>query len=143
MRKLSLILVIVGLVSCTSSQQYDENVRGIISYELDDTLYKLTKDHLVCFTCETGKHPASVAELKNFKPEVEQCKSLFKNQEFDFIDQQINEFKITIKRWENRTSYVFTLEGLSFDESSKTKAPISQTLTVYDNEAACPHNKVL
>ncbi len=141
MRKLSLILGLVGLVSCASTQRYNENVRGIISNDLDDTLYKLTKDHLVCYTCETGRYPASVDELIGFKPVAEECKALFKNQEFDFIDQQINEFKITTKRWENRTSYVFTLEGLSFEESSKTKAPISQTMTVYDNEAACPHNK--
>ncbi|KEK26823.1 hypothetical protein [Shewanella xiamenensis] len=139
MHKFSFVLVLLGLVSCTSSQQYNENVRGIISYELDDTLYKLTKDHLVCYTCETGTSPNTVAELIAFKPAAEECKAIFKNQEFDFIDQQVNEFKITTKRWEDRISYVFTLEGLSFEESSKTKAPISQTMTVYDNEAECPH----
>jgi len=140
MRRFSFILVLLGLVSCTNSQQHNENVRGIISYELDDTLYKLTKDHLLCYTCETGTSPDSVAELIAFKPVAEECIAIFKKQDFDFIDQQVNEFKITTKRWENRTSYVFTLEGLSFKESSKTKAPISQTMTVYDNEAACPQN---
>ena len=141
LHKLSLILVLLGLVSCATSQQYNENVRGIISFELDDTLYKLTKDHIVCYVCETGIPPNSVADLIAFKPVVEECKYIFKNQEFDFIDQQVNEFKITTKRWENRTSYVFTLEGLNFEESSKTKAPISQTMNIYDNEAECPHNK--
>jgi hypothetical protein len=141
MRKVFLIASVFGLMSCTTSQQYDENVRGIISFALDDSLYKLTTEHLVCFTCETGLSPNSVAELIAFEPAVEKCKSIFRNQEFDFLDQRTNGYKITTKRWEDRTSFVFTSEGLSFDESGKSNAPSSLTMNVYDNEVDCPHNK--
>lgn len=142
MRIVSAIIVVAVMASCSASQrQYNENVKGIISYELNEQLYRLTRDHLICFKCETGSEPISVVDLRTFRPTLEACKAIFKDQDFDFTDQQVNSFKITTKRWEDRTSYVFTSEGLSFEESGKTTAPISQIMTVYDSDAACPNSE--
>lgn len=141
MRVLLLIIVVMALTSCTSSQQYNEKVERIITYSLDDSLYKLTKEHLICYRCETDSYPASVTDLIKFKSTTEECKGLFKGREFDFIDQQVNDFMITVKQWKSRTIYVFTMEGLNFEEVNETKASTRITMVVYDSELTCPHNK--
>lgn len=141
MPKILVLIVFFLILSSCASKEYNEKVRRIISYELDDSLNKLTKEHLICFKCEMGHHPNSVLELEMYKPQL--CKALFTGKPFDFIDPAISSYKITTKKWNDRTTFVFSSQGVEYKDFDSIKDETTMTMNIWFNEYKCTHNKLL
>lgn len=110
-------LLFLLLTSC--SQQYNERVSKSLTYLNDESLNKLTKEHLICFKCETGNYPNSVQALETYKPKT--CRHLFQGKPFDFLRPEWSTYKIItsqtkLKDGIDRVRYVFSRQGFEYEQ---------------------------
>lgn len=129
-----IFFVCVSFFAC-ASEDYKKNIQGIIEFELNEDLNKLSANHIKCFICETGECPQSVSQIIELEPESLECKNLFTKQ-FNFIDPAISSYKITTKDWDDRVTFVFTENGATYDELESVNTSMAMNIARSDLE--CP-----
>jgi hypothetical protein len=136
MHKNFLIFLAIVFVGCSTSPEYRENVKGIIEYELDDSLYKLTTQHLACYICETGTTPTSVSQLDSYQAKTPECKEIFIGKPFDFLDPNVATYNIEAREWKDRVV-------LDFKPSKGSQRGLVQSMSmpVLHSEMSCAYNK--
>ena len=136
MYKLVVFTLLIIIAGCTSSPEYRENVKGIIEYELDDSLNKLTTQHLVCFICETGFTPISVSQLNQYQPKTAECKNLYVGKPFDFLDPSVSKYAVEAREWKDRV--VLEFKPMKKEEQGLIQ---SMSMPVLHSELSCSYNK--
>ncbi|MCB1756203.1 MAG: hypothetical protein KDJ38_11805 [Gammaproteobacteria bacterium] len=135
-------LVMLVLLTGCASKEYNEHIQGIISYELDPELNRFSAEHVACYVCETGNIPTTVKEITTYEATTEECEPLFKNKEISFLHPRFREYLATVKKLEGRDVYVFTKEGLGYDEveSISGKEPWFSMALWYNKHKCLPNN---
>lgn len=130
-----IFFVCISFFAC-ASEDYKKNVQGIIEFELNEDLNKLSTNHIKCFICETDEYPQSVSQIIELEPESLECKNLFTKQ-FNFIDPAISSYKITTKEWDDRVTFVFTENGAIYDELKSVRNGTSMTMNIARSDLEC------
>jgi hypothetical protein len=145
MYKIAIIMLFVFLAGC-ASEQYNQRVKEIILHETQEGLYEITKDHVRCYICETGKSPAKVSELERFAPGIEYCKPIFKGKEFDSLLPKFTNYKITknmIKERPGYTIFSFSDNGSKFEQLRNNDKRYWMSIPLSNSELDCTVNELL